>query len=777
MRICGWLRRRFAGYTIAVTSGDAQTQTVGQALGSAITVTVRANGTGSVVSGATVHWVESSGDGVVTASSQTNGSGVASATWTLGTGAGTQRVTATVAGGGSVRFSATATADTAAAIHANSVEDQSKGTSSAVDTPPSVLVTDQYGNPKSGVSVTWAVASGGGTVDDTGGTSTGSDGVATVTSWTLGGSVGANSVTATVAGLTGSPVTFRANATAATPDNLATISGTGQTGVVAGAAAAAFGVRVRDSGNAGIPGVTVAWDVLAGGGSLSASTSVTDSNGDAFTTLTTGTTVGVNKVRASVNAGNLNTGTDAYDLTTVAGTVTRLAIVTQPAASGQSGVALTQQPAVEATDVNGNRNTSYTGTVTASVASGNAQITAGSTKAAVSGLATFTALTLNDTDSGDNFIQFSASGLTSVTSQAVVLAPPLPDRLGVGTQPSTVNTNTAISPAPTFLIQDSSGVTVPGATNSVTVALGDNGEGAVLSGTLTVAAVNGVATFNGLSVDVAGSYTLDATASGLTGVSSSAFTVNTPSTTWTHEPAGMTLVTNHPFDTAILGTNWTGETGYGNSWTISTDATAPRSPSAVARLNIPNNKTGGTGFPNVTPPDFRTRNHSRIFVAFTFKLGSNFVGGGSGVQKLLHIWGSTTGTSFGNILIPGVFWSAAANRWLWNAAYQGFPSTNDAGISVQNTFGNVVLDTWYEVEIDVTFNTGAAIEDGTYSMYVRAPSTGVTYQKLLTGLHMSNASARKWYYLDIDPTYMSTGFNAPNAMQMYFDDFYVSTKA
>jgi hypothetical protein len=239
----------------------------------------------------------------------------------------------------------------------------------------------------------------------------------------------------------------------------------------------------------------------------------------------------------------------------------------------------------------------------------------------------------------------------------------------------------------------------------------------------------------------------------------------------------MTLVTDHPFTSAILGTNWTGETGYDTSWTISTDAAAPRSPSNVARLNFPNGKAGGQGFPNVTPPDFRTRNHARLFVAFAFKLGSNFVGGGSGVQKLLHIWGSTTGTSYGNLIIPGVFWSASANKWLWNAGYQGFPSTNNAGISVNNLFGTVTLDTWYEVEIDLTFNTGAAVEDGAYSMYIKNPATGATQQKLLTGLHMSNASSRKWYYLDIDPTYMSTGFSAPNAMQLYLDDFYLSTKA
>ena len=46
----------------------------------------------------------------------------------------------------------------------------------------------------------------------------------------------------------------------------------------------------------------------------------------------------------------------------------------------------------------------------------------------------------------------------------------------------------------------------------MTLSLGNNPGGGTLSGTLTVAAVNGVATFNNLSINAAGSgYTLVAT--------------------------------------------------------------------------------------------------------------------------------------------------------------------------------------------------------------------------------------------------------------------------
>ncbi len=72
---------------------------------------------------------------------------------------------------------------------------------------PSVKVVDQDGAPAAGVLVTFAVASGGGSV--TGGSQTTNlSGIAAVGSWTLGSLTGANTLTATVVGLP--PVLFTA---------------------------------------------------------------------------------------------------------------------------------------------------------------------------------------------------------------------------------------------------------------------------------------------------------------------------------------------------------------------------------------------------------------------------------------------------------------------------------------------------------------------------------------------------------------------------------------
>ena len=89
---------------------------------------------------------------------------------------------------------------------------QSAAVGNAVAVRPAVKVTDKNNAVVAGATVTFAVASGGGSI--TGGTAvTGADGVATVGSWTLGNTAGSNTLTAKAVGTIGSPLTFTATAT------------------------------------------------------------------------------------------------------------------------------------------------------------------------------------------------------------------------------------------------------------------------------------------------------------------------------------------------------------------------------------------------------------------------------------------------------------------------------------------------------------------------------------------------------------------------------------
>ncbi len=78
-------------------------------------------------------------------------------------------------------------------------------------------------------------------------------------------------------------------------------------------------------------------------------------------------------------------------------------------------------------------------------------------------------------------------------------------------------------------IQDGAGNTITSATDNITIAINNNPGTGTLSGTVTIAAVSGVATFSTLSIDEVGQdYTIDATATGLRTGTSSAFDITLP---------------------------------------------------------------------------------------------------------------------------------------------------------------------------------------------------------------------------------------------------------
>lgn len=150
--------------------------------------------------------------------------------------------------------------------------------------PLVVRVSADDHRPVPGVSVAWAVASGGGAVS--GATSTSdADGLAKINA-TLGSTAGDNTFTATVSGLTGSPVTFTATAKPAA--KLIIVSGDGQTGTAGTALANPLIVQVTDGYGNPVSGIEVAWSVTAGGGSVSAAMVNTGNDGKASVMATLG---------------------------------------------------------------------------------------------------------------------------------------------------------------------------------------------------------------------------------------------------------------------------------------------------------------------------------------------------------------------------------------------------------------------------------------------------------------------------------------------------------
>ncbi len=102
----------------------------------------------------------------------------------------------------------------------------------------------------------------------------------------------------------------------------------------------------------------------------------------------------------------------------------------------------------------------------------------------------------------------------------------VPSYLSFGVQPTGTTPNAIIAPAVTVRVMDEAGDVVTASTATISLALGANPGGATLGGTLSRAAVAGVATFNNLTVNQAGAgYTLTASSNGLTGATSNAFNI------------------------------------------------------------------------------------------------------------------------------------------------------------------------------------------------------------------------------------------------------------
>ncbi|MBK9655985.1 MAG: hypothetical protein IPO66_11175 [Rhodanobacteraceae bacterium] len=142
----------------------------------------------------------------------------------------------------------------------------------------------------------------------------------------------------------------------------------------------------------------------------------------------------------------------------------------------------------------------------------------------MAGIASFGGLSINTAGPGYT-LTASSGALTGATSNAFDITVGAPAQLVVAQQPSNTASTAAITPSPTVRILDAGG-NLTASTANVSLAIGTNPTGGTLSGTATVAAVGGVASFPGLSINTAGNgYTLAASSGALTGATSNTFNI------------------------------------------------------------------------------------------------------------------------------------------------------------------------------------------------------------------------------------------------------------
>jgi protocatechuate 3,4-dioxygenase beta subunit len=341
--------------TIEPAGGSQQEGVAGILLRDSIATRVL-DADGRPVAGVQVTFTVTAGNGSVSPGvATTSADGYARAAWTLGTTAGAQRVAAGFAGGAAdAAFTANALPGNASRLEISAGDGASAPVGAALGTALAVRVTDPFGNPVAGVSVTWVVTAGGGSAVPASSTSDAA-GVARA-AWTLGTRSGQNRLTASAAGAV---VTFTAMGAPGPVSTLERLAGDNQLGRVQGGTALApvctgdvlpVALRVRALDRFGNPvdGVAIDWRVASG--SVTPARATTNGAGEAIGTWTLGSRAGTQAAQAAAPGGT----TAEFTARVTAGSAKALEIVSGDNQTGRFGMVLPEPLTVRVTDNCGN---------------------------------------------------------------------------------------------------------------------------------------------------------------------------------------------------------------------------------------------------------------------------------------------------------------------------------------------------------------------------------------------------------------------------------------
>jgi hypothetical protein len=498
----------------------------------------------------------------------------------------------------------------------------------AFEQQPLIQLRDASGNAVSqaDVNVTAAIASGGGTLGGAKTVATDANGVADFSNLLISGTVGDRTLSFSATGLTGA-TSGTINLTAGAASQLSISTQPSATARNGEAFARQPVVQLQDaSGNdVSQTGITITVALASGDGTLGgAATATTNASGTAtFTGLRITGTVGERTLRFSA-AGLTGATSDAISVTP--GAPTQLSITTQPSSSAQAGVEFARQPVIQLRDASGNAVSQANVTIAVAIASGDG--TLGGTATATtdaSGTATFTNLSIGGTV-GDRTLGFFTTGLMGATSNTISITPGAATALTFSTQPTNVVASAPITPAVKVSIVDVYSNVVTSSTDNITLAIGNNPSAGALSGTTTVAAVNGVATFSNLSINLVGTgYTLAASATGLAGAASTSFNV-------THGPL-------HHFLVEKAGGGPIGTQDKGTAFNVRVTAQDEYN-------NTVTNYTGTVGFTSTPAGGIGAGNTSGAFTAGVLSSHSiRFDTAGSFTLTATNIAGAQSGTS------------------------------------------------------------------------------------------------------------------------------------
>ena len=206
---------------------------------------------------------------------------------------------------------------------------------------------------------------------------------------------------------------------------------------------------------------------------------------------------------------------ESTSLTITVGPAAKVGFTTQPAGA-VSAIAFTTQPVAKIQDAGGNTIVGSSATVNLTLTTPGLATLACTTnpQGAVAGVASFAGCKIDVANTYT--LTATATGLTPGVSASLIVTAGAAAKVAFTTAPSGSTGGVAFATQPVVKVQDLAGNTVTTDTSSVTLSIPAGVPALTCTSANPLPAVAGVATFTGCKIDVAGTYTLTATDSGLT---------------------------------------------------------------------------------------------------------------------------------------------------------------------------------------------------------------------------------------------------------------------
>jgi trimeric autotransporter adhesin len=335
-------------------------------------------------------------------------------------------------------------------------------------------------------------------------------------------------------------------------------------------------------------------------------------------------------------------------------------------------------------------------------------------------------------------------------------------------------TVTAPPPVPvaTVIVSPSAPSIAVGATTQLSASTRDANNnvltGRVVTWSTGNATIASVSTSGLVTAVAAGTTQITATSEGKAGTATVTVTAAAPPPpppSGSNEPSGLTLIADRPFN-STTATYTEGEAGWFDSdngaLAIVQDATAPRSPSNVARMTFNAGIDGGFAPSTLEHPV----NATTIYVAAWVQFSSNWQSHSSGVNKILHLW--IGGGNHVVITAAGLDYTGSSPLTA-RISLQGISGgcNNSDGSGTYESSVQFIRGQWHKIEVVAIANT-AGTNNGSVKLYVDGA--------LATQCSGINFGGTAWSLVSWAPVWGGTGDVLAATQYEYMDHIYLSGK-